>query len=99
MCLKNIQDHMLNDAKTKRQLLKTFKEFNDGVTKRVTGKAVSGIAAKRLLNVALQLRKEHAGSLLKTTRTIRKYVTEKISGKVVTWPPPNHTFMTQHTTL
>ena len=39
--------------------------------KRVTGKAVSRIAAKRLLNVALQLCKEHAGSLLKTTRTIQ----------------------------
>ena len=32
-------------------------------------KAVSKIAAKRLLNKALQIRKEHVGSLLKTTRT------------------------------
>ena len=69
--MKNIQECMLNDAKTKHQLIKTFKELNVGIMKRVTGKAVSRIAAETLLNVALQLRKEHAGSLLKTSRTIQ----------------------------
>ena len=59
---------MCNDTETKRQLIKTFKELNVGVTKRVTGKAVSEIAAKRQLN---KVHKEHAGSLLKTTRTIQ----------------------------
>ena len=39
--------------------------------KRVTRKVVCKIVAKRLLNKALQMRKEHAGSLLKTTRTIQ----------------------------
>ena len=41
------------------------------VTKRVMGKVVCPIAAKRLLNKALQVRKEHAGSLLKTSRTVQ----------------------------
>ena len=39
--------------------------------KRVTGKAFCSVAAKRLLNKALQVRKEHAGSLLKTVRTVQ----------------------------
>ena len=41
------------------------------VGKRVNGKAVCRVAAKRPFNKALQVRKEHAGSLLKTTRTIQ----------------------------
>ena len=69
--MKDIQNKMCNDAKTKRQLIKTFKELNDGFTRRVTGKAVSRIAAKKLLNVALQMRKEHAGSLLRITITVQ----------------------------
>ena len=69
--MKDIQNKMCSDAKTKRQLIKTFKELNDGHTRRVTGKAVSRVATKKLLNVALQLRKEHAGSLLRITRTVQ----------------------------
>ena len=61
---------MCSDVKSKRQLIKTFKELN-GIKKRVTGIAVSRIAAKRLLNTALQIRKEHARTLIKTTRTIQ----------------------------
>ena len=37
---------------------------------RVLGRTVCSVAGTRLLNKALQLRKEHAGSLLKTTRVI-----------------------------
>ena len=44
--MKDIQDKMCSDAKTKRQLIKTFRELNDGLTRRVTGKAVSRVAAK-----------------------------------------------------
>ena len=38
----------------------------------MTGKAVcSSVAAKRLVTEALQVRKEHAGSLLKIVRTVQ----------------------------
>ena len=69
--MKDIQNKMCSDAKTKRQLIKTFKELNNGFTRRVTGKAVSRVAAQKLLNVALQMRKEHAGSLLRITKTVQ----------------------------
>ena len=59
---------MCSNAKAKRQLIKTFKELNDGFTRRVTG---SRVAAKKLLNVALRMCKEHAGSLLRITRTVQ----------------------------
>ena len=36
--MKDIRNKMCSDAKTKRQLIKAFKELNDGLTKRVTGK-------------------------------------------------------------
>ena len=39
--------------------------------KRVTGKAVCSVAAKRLVTKVLQVRKEHAGSLLKIVRTVK----------------------------
>ena len=37
----------------------------------MTGKAVCHVAAKKLLNKALQVRKEYAGSLLKTVKTVQ----------------------------
>ena len=40
----------------------------------MTSTVVCKIAAKRLLSKALQLRKEHAGSLLKTTKTVQGMV-------------------------
>ena len=41
---------------------------------RVMIKAVCRIPAKGLLNKTLQLRKEHAGALLKTTRAVNSLV-------------------------
>ena len=40
--------------------------------KRVTGKAVCSVAANRLVTKALQVCKEHAGSLLKIVRTVQR---------------------------
>ena len=42
--MKDLQNKMCSDAKTKRQLIKSFKQLNE--TRRVTGKAVSRVAAK-----------------------------------------------------
>ena len=61
---------MLGNKKAKAGLIKAFKQ-QQTIVKKVTGKAVCSIAAKRLLNKALQVRKEHAGSLLKTVRTVQ----------------------------
>ena len=50
-----------------------FKKQEGSLVKRmsrVLGRAVCSVAAKRLLNKALQMRKEYAGSLLKSTRSI-----------------------------
>ena len=45
--------------------------------KRVTGKAVCSVAAKRLVNKALQVRREHAGSLLKIVRIVQSMQIEE----------------------
>ena len=101
--MKDIQNQMCSDAKTKCQLIKTFKELNDGITRRVTGKAVSRVAAKKLLNVALQMRKEHAGSLLRITRTVQSIqICDKKDfgeGCHILWLQPNRTFTMLHIAL
>ena len=61
---------MLSSTKVIASLITAYKK-QQPLVKRVTGKAVCTIAAKRLLNKALQVRKEHAGSLLKTIRTVQ----------------------------
>ena len=61
---------MLSSTKVKASSTTAYKK-QQPLAKRVTGKAVCTIATKRLLNKALQVRKEHAGSLLKTVRTVQ----------------------------
>ena len=68
--LVDLENNLLGNAKCKSNLIKAFKKQQTTVI-RVIGTAVCKIAAKRLLNKALQVRKEHAGSLLKTVRTIQ----------------------------
>ena len=68
--MKEIQTGMLGNSKAKAKLIEAFKK-QQTVPKRITGKAVCIVAAKRLVNKALQVRKEHAGSLLKIVRTVQ----------------------------
>ena len=68
--LKDLGNNLLGNKKAKAGLIKAFKN-QQPVVKRVTGKVVCTVASKRLLNKALQARKEHAGSLLKTARTVQ----------------------------
>ena len=68
--IKDLTSSLVSNTKVKSNLIKSFKKQKT-VVKRVTGKAVCSIAAKRLVNKALQVRKEHAGSLFKIVRTVQ----------------------------
>ena len=67
--VKDLQNQMLSSTKGQASSITAYKK--QPLVKRVTGKAVCTIAAKRLLKKALQVHKEHAGSLLKTVRTVQ----------------------------
>ncbi len=72
--LKAMQAHMLHDSEARSELTKAFKKQHAIVAKRVSralGSTACRIAAKRLRNKALQMRKEQAGSLLQSTRAIK----------------------------
>ena len=74
MYLKEIQANLLGNSEAWVQLMKAFKKQHETLVKRthrVVGKTACKLAASRLLNKALQTRKEQAGSLLKTTRPIQ----------------------------
>ena len=74
MYLKAIQANLLGNSEARVQLIKAFKKQHESLVKqthRVVGKTVCRLGANRLLNKALQMRKEQAGSLLKTTRSIQ----------------------------
>ena len=71
--VKELQHLLLKDDEARVQLVKAYKRQYKSAAKRlppVMIKAVCRIAAKRLLNKVLQVRKEHAGSLLKTARVV-----------------------------
>ena len=75
--VKEIQRLLLNDKEARVQLTEAYKKQYKSAAKRlprVMIKAVCRIAVKRLLNKALQLRKEHAGTLLRTTRAVNSLV-------------------------
>ena len=65
--IKDLKSRLLNNPKLKSKLIESYKE-KQTVVKRVTGRAVcsvcSSVEAKRLVTKALQVCKEHAGSLL-----------------------------------
>ena len=69
-----LHSSLLNDFEARSNLTKAFKNLHKSVAKRmprVLGKTACRLAARRLLNKALQIRKEHAGVLLKSIRSIR----------------------------
>ena len=79
--VKRIQHQLLANAGAKLELVEAFKKQSKTVAKRLHKsmvKTVCVIAAKRLCNKALQLRKEHTGTLLKTTRAVQNL---KIKGR------------------
>ena len=64
-----MKSSLLNNPEVKSKSIESFKKQT--VVKRVTGRAVCSVAAKRLVTKALQVHKEHAGSLLKIVRTVQ----------------------------
>ena len=71
MHVKKIQHQLLANAGAKLELVEAFKKQSKTAAKQLPKsmvKTVCVIAAKRLCNKALQLRKERVGTLLKTTR-------------------------------
>ena len=66
--VKQIQYSLLHDSQTLVQLIKDYKKQHPDLVKRMSramSQAVCKIAAKKVINKALQLRKENVGSLLK----------------------------------
>ena len=69
-----MEANLLNNSKARLALIKVLKEQHKTLAEQargVLGKTACRLAAKRLLNKALQVRKEHAGSLLKMARSIQ----------------------------
>ena len=72
-CVKQMQYSLLHDSQTLVQLIKDYKKQHPDLAKsmsRAMTQAVCKIAAKKVLNKALQLCKENVGSLLKNIRLI-----------------------------
>ena len=81
MYLQEIEANLLENSKTRLALIKALKkqhETQPEQARRVLGKTACRLGAKRLLNKALQVRKEHAGCLLKMARSIQNL---QIKGK------------------
>ena len=72
--LKETQAHLLCDFEARSELIKVFKQVHKSVAERmprILGKTVCRLAARRLVNKALQMRKEHAGCLIRSIRSIK----------------------------
>ena len=67
---KDLKNSLLSNPEVKSNLIESFKK-QQTVVKTVTGKAVCSVAVRRLVTKALQVHKEHAGSLLKIVRTVQ----------------------------
>ena len=73
--VKKIQHQLFANDGAKLELVEAFKKQSKTAAKHLPKcmvKTIALIAAKKLCNKALQLRKEHAGTLLKTTRAVQK---------------------------
>ena len=64
MYVKEIQSQLSADAEARCQVSDSFPKMHINAPPKVSGIAMCRVAAKKLLNKALQIRREHAGSLL-----------------------------------
>ena len=70
--MKELKQNLVGDYDARVKVVKIFKKrFETGLPKLVS-KTACRIAATRLVNKALQVRKRQVGCLLKTTRTIQR---------------------------
>ena len=72
MYVKDIQSQLLADTEARSQLSDSFPKMHINAKKRFwyTYICVEYLAAKKLLNKALQICREHAGSLLQAARLV-----------------------------
>ena len=67
---------ILSDGSSLAKVIKAFKAHHEKVANKMNGvtlkRAVSGIAAKRLVKKVLLLRRHHVGALLRAVRSINK---------------------------
>ena len=71
MYVKEIQSQLLADAEARSQISDSFPKMHINAPPKVSGTAMCRVAAKKLLNKALQIRREHAGSLLQAARLVQ----------------------------
>ena len=57
--MKELQHHLLDHSETRDELTKAFKKHTIKIIPRVMGKTVCRVAARELLNKALQMCKAH----------------------------------------
>ena len=72
--LKGIQANLLINFEARCQLINCFKRIHPCPTRQISrgfGRTACRLAARNLLNKALQLRKRHAGALLRSVRHIK----------------------------
>ena len=93
---------ILSDGSSLAKVIKAFKAHHEKVANKMNGvtlkRAVSGIAAKRLVKKVLLLRRHHVGALLRATRSINKLV-KMILARGCTLFTENPTTMRLHTHL
>ena len=63
--------HKVSGTAMCRELSDNFPKMHINSKHKVSGKAMCRVAAKKLLNKALQIRREHAGSLLQAARLVQ----------------------------
>ena len=74
--IREITKKLTNNSPFSRQMLQSFKDQHEKIALKMTAatsrRAASSIAATRLVNKVLQIRRHLAGSLLKMVRAINK---------------------------
>ena len=71
MYVKKIQSQLLADAEARSQLSDSFPKMHINAPQKVSRTAMCRVADKKLLNKALQLHREHAGSFLQAARLVQ----------------------------
>ena len=71
MYVKDILSHLLADAEDRSLVSDSFPKMHINDKINISVKAMYSVAAKKLLNKALQICREHAGSLLQAARLVQ----------------------------
>ena len=100
--MKEILSHLLADAEARSLVSDIFPKMHINDKINVSVKAACRVAAKKLLNKALQIRREHAGSLLQAARLVQcMELTDKndFGDSCHIWQALSLSFMILHTSL